>query len=512
MADVAKHTSWTSSYDDGAIASGDPPARRFNFGAGGVTGKVNRKGPAARPFSLLAWWNALSLATQFLLAGGLVSLAAMAGVGMLVANLIEAGVTRNSAAATALYVDSVIAPLLPDMQTSRVLDDTVTRALDETLGQGALDQRLLSFRLWRPDGTILYANDKSLVGKRFTPNENLRRASAGVMVGRFDRADDVESKTERASGLPLLEIYNPVLQPWSGEVVAVSEFHEKATDLEKSLRHAVFASWLAVGSVILCLFIILSAIVFRGSRKIDSQSRALEERVSQLSDLLAQNKSLRLRAQRAAQRATAINESYLRRIGADLHDGPAQLVALAALKLDGSAILDPKVSAGQRERETLAIQASLDTAMQEIRNICNGLVLPHIETAELPAILALAVREHRERTDAEVELSQFGPAQALSSSGKICIYRFVQEALNNGYRHGGGTGQSVRQRTENGRIIVEVCDRGPGFDPTALRPGGLGLAGLRERVNSLGGSFDIASSERGTTVRMALNIDEMERP
>src|SRR6476661_2844885 len=88
--------------------------------------------------TLLRRWNALSLATQFLLTGGLVSLIAMAVVGAVITRVIEAAVTRNSAAATALYVDSVIAPILPDMQKSEVLSDPVAHALDETLGQGAL--------------------------------------------------------------------------------------------------------------------------------------------------------------------------------------------------------------------------------------------------------------------------------------------------------------------------------------------------------------------------------------
>jgi signal transduction histidine kinase len=459
----------------------------------------------------LVRWNGRSLAEQFLLAGGVVSLAAMAGVGLLVTNLIETGVTRNSAAATALYVDSIIAPLLPDMQTSEVLSDTVTHALDETLGQGALGRRLVSFKLWRRDGTILYSNNKSLVADRFEVNQDLARAFAGDMIARFNRIGNIEGDAERASSQPLLEIYNPVLQPWSGEVVAVSEFYEIATELERSLRQAALLSWLAVASVTLGFFLILSAIVFRGSRKIESQSHALEARVRQLSDLLAQNRSLRLRVQRASQRAAALNESYLRRIGADLHDGPAQLVALASLKLDSAALLDPHASAEDRERIASAIKSSLDGAMREIRSICNGLVLPHIESAEPTEILALAVREHEQRTNARIELSLSNPPPSLSPSAKICIYRFVQEALNNGYRHGNGAWQSVILTSESGRIFVEVADNGPGFDPTVVPPGCLGLAGLRERVESLGGGFAIDSSRKGTKVKMFLNIDEVDR-
>ena len=114
-----------------------------------------------RLYELRDNWNAQSLAVQFLVAGGLVSFAAMLIVGLLVTSQIEEGVTRNSAATTALYVDSVIAPLLPNMRKATTLSDTVTRALDETLSQGALGERLVSFKLWGRDGTILYAKDKS---------------------------------------------------------------------------------------------------------------------------------------------------------------------------------------------------------------------------------------------------------------------------------------------------------------------------------------------------------------
>ncbi|TIP71427.1 MAG: sensor histidine kinase, partial [Mesorhizobium sp.] len=78
-------------------------------------------------------------------------------------------------------------------------------------------------------------------------------------------------------------------------------------------------TWFDVAAVTAVFFLGLSVIVFRGSRTIRSQSRSLKQRIAELSDLVAQNKMLRLRVQRASQRATALNERYLRRIGADLH-------------------------------------------------------------------------------------------------------------------------------------------------------------------------------------------------
>lgn len=321
----------------------------------------------------------------------------------------------------------------------------------------------------------------------------------------------MESEFERSKGVPLLEIYNPILQPWSGEVVAVSEFYEVAQDFENSLHQAQLRSWFAVAGVTVAFFLLLSAIVFRGSRIIDNQRQALTQRVAELSELLSQNKALHARAQRASRRATALNESYLRRLGADLHDGPAQLVAYAALRVDSKVLTDPATPPSAREEEVSTIKARLDEAMDEIRSICSGLVLPQIEAAALPDVLSRAVAAHRQRTGFDVMLSMSESPHSLSPAAKICIYRFVQEALNNGFRHGGGVGQSVRQTFENGNVLVEVSDQGPGFDPAAARPEGLGLAGLRERIESLGGTFEISTSKNGTRVRMSLNVQEMEQ-
>ena len=456
-------------------------------------------------------WLSQSLARQFLLAGGVVALLAMLLVGALVTRLIEEAVTRNSAASTALYVDSVIAPLLPDMQKGATLGDAETRALDETLGLGALGRRLVSFRIWRPDGTIVYSSDKSLVGKHFEPNPNIRAAFSGSMVAEFNKVDDVESEAERRTGQPLLEIYNPILQPWSGEVVAVSEFYEVAAEFERSLNQARIRSWIAVAIITLGFFLALSVIVLRGSRIIDRQREALGDRVAELSRLLAQNKALHERVTRASQRVASLNEGYLRRIGADLHDGPAQLVALAALRLDGEAVSTAAGADKELSREMSTIKESLDEALREIRSICNGLVLPNIEGADLQDILSRVVQAHEQRTGSRVHMEVAGSSQPLPAAAKICIYRFAQEALNNAYRHGRGICQSIRQSCEEGRVVVEISDGGPGFDPENIRPDAVGLVGLRERVESLGGRFFVeASPTRGTRVIMWLNLDEME--
>ncbi|MBY5336200.1 sensor histidine kinase [Rhizobium leguminosarum] len=454
-------------------------------------------------------WNARSLASQFFIAGGLISIAAMFVVGFFVSHLIDETVIHNSGAATALYVDSVIAPLLPDMQTESLLDDASAQALDETLGQGALGKRLVSFKLWRGDGTVLYANEKELVGRKFAVSDKLQRAFAGSLVARYEIASDPESDKERALGKPLMEIYNPVLQPWSGQAVAVLEFYETAEGLGDSLAHARLRSWGAVAALTATFFLVLSILVFRGSRTIEAQRKDLKERVIELSALLAENRGLQRRLQRASQRAAALNETYLRSIGADLHDGPAQHIAYASLRLDSDLLVNASTEPEAREKELAWIRSSLAEAMTEIRNICRGLVLPQIEKSSIKEIVTRVVEAHQHKTETHVEtiIDEDGPE--LPPAVKICIYRFIQEALNNAYRHGGGVQQAVKAVSRKGHVRVEVSDHGDGFDPTEVRPTSLGLVGLRERIDSLGGSFDIKTGEGGTTVTMTFEPMEV---
>jgi signal transduction histidine kinase len=331
------------------------------------------------------------------------------------------------------------------------------------------------------------------------------------MVANFDEVDDEAGIRERSLGKPLLEIYNPVLQPWSGDVVAVSEFYEVADGLSASLQHARLLSWLAVVGFTLTFFLVLSAIVLRGSRTIDGQRHILRERIRELSLLLEQNKALRDRVQKASQRTTALKESYLRRIGADLHDGPAQLIAYASLRLDSDKLTNPATPPELIEAEIASIRTSLADAMAEIRTICSGLVLPQIETGTVSEIVRRAVRSHEQRTGTKVELNISGDATALPLSAKICIYRFIQEGLTNAFRHGGGVGQAVSARCSDDEVRIEISDRGTGFDPRDIRPGSLGIAGLRERIESLGGRFELASSRQGTTISMSLGMLEMEK-
>jgi signal transduction histidine kinase len=98
---------------------------------------------------------------------------------------------------------------------------------------------------------------------------------------------------------------------------------------------------------------------------------------------------------------------------------------------------------------------------------------------------------------------------------KISVFRFVQEALNNSFRHAGGIDQKVICRFDGRDLELKVADGGPGFVPetTTGADGGLGLVGLRERIESLGGTLQIESvAGDGTILTMRCRVsDEMGR-
>jgi hypothetical protein len=247
-------------------------------------------------------WRQLSLAQRFALAGGMVMLLGMASIGSWVASRIEEGVTRNTANATALYVESIIAPLSQELTRSEGLSPTAVRAIDEVLSNTPLGQRVVSFKLWREGGRIVYASNPALRGQVFPATDDLSAAWSGDVVASFDALGDDEDASERATGIPMLEIYSPIREVWSGEVIGVAEFYEEGRELKSQIFAARLESWLVVGAVTATTSAALFGIVLGGSRTIERQRAALVARVGELAMLATQNEALRLRVQRASSR------------------------------------------------------------------------------------------------------------------------------------------------------------------------------------------------------------------
>ncbi len=284
-------------------------------------------------FSPVKYWQSFSLARKFVVMGGLVVIVGAFVIGSWVSRQIADGVTRNTAIATALYVDSFISPLTGELENKDILSIGPIRALDEAFKDSPLASRLLSVKIWKPDGTIVYSNDYELIGRKFEITEELEGASKGEVMASFDNLGDQEDEEQRKLGIPLLEIYSPIRAPWSGEVIAVTEFYENGEDLMRTIAEAKRRSWLLVGAVMSAMAGLLMTIVFQGSRTIDKQRWALQEQLKVANEASDQNRRLRNRVQKASERVSELNEHFLRKTSAELHDGPAQLLGFAALRI-----------------------------------------------------------------------------------------------------------------------------------------------------------------------------------
>ena len=383
-----------------------------------------------------------SLATQFALAGGIVMFVAMVTVGIWVSDRIEETVVRNSANATAQYMESFLSPISQDLDKSDTLSPGAMRALDEVFTNTPLGERVTAYKIWKPGGLIVDASDQSLIGNRFEVSDHLAKALEGAVVGSFGDPYTDESADVRVAGVPLLEIYSPIHEVWSGRIVGVAEFYEVADGLSADLAEARRRSWLTVAMVMMTIGALLYAIVLRGSHTIDRQRAALNRQLVALRDLSDHNNALRLRVQEASARTSAMNDQSLRQIGADLHDGPAQLMAFAALRLDD---LRPAVAGARAQDDLDQVEGAVKDAIREIRSISRGLSLPDIEARSPCEVVRSVADAHAARSGTEVKVEcDDATIPLLSPAMKICLYRFVQEGLNNAWRHAEGQGQSVR--------------------------------------------------------------------
>ena len=216
----------------------------------------------------------------------------------------------------------------------------------------------------------------------------------------------------------------------------------------------------------------------------------------------------------AAGRSAAVNERFLRRISAELHDGPAQDLSLALLRLDHvAARCAAKDDAPQADADLRVIDSSLQRALREMRSISAGLGLPQLGDLSLAETAYAVVRMHERRTGTRVEFRLDDLPEQAPLPVKITVYRVIQEALTNAYRHAGGVGQVVSVRSSAGRLCVEISDSGPGFSVAQphLQAEHLGLIGMRERVESLGGVLRVHSSPgRGATIAAELSVEAGE--
>jgi signal transduction histidine kinase len=443
---------------------------------------------------------------EFGIAAAIVFGAGMLGGTAWLNRQIRQGIAEQTSITTALFMESFVQSSVQELVTAGPMPDEAKSKLAHILTDTPLGKHVASIKIWGLDGTILFSTTPELIGVKFPVEGALASAAEGHTETEFDELSASENTFERKLGVPLLEIYVPIFAEGGSRQIAVAEMYIRADRLKWNLSYKTQQTWMFMGLLTIAMLLLLSSIVKRADSTIKRQQTDLEDRVESLSNLLADNRRLNLEVKKANRGAVALNDQYLRKLGADLHDGPGQLLAVTLMRID--AILPKRSNAKSLKARTVFVGALKD-AMRELRNISAGLALPEIDKLRVSDALKLAVSSHEGRTGTRVETEFHNLPDFAPGDVKAALYRFVQEGLNNAFRHAGGKGQRLSVAADASAIRIRLSDSGPGFawkDNEAGDPK-LGLSGLRYRMIALGGKFDIVSkSGQGTAIMATIPV------
>jgi signal transduction histidine kinase len=209
---------------------------------------------------------------------------------------------------------------------------------------------------------------------------------------------------------------------------------------------------------------------------------------------------------RLSTRLMTLQDEERRRIAREIHDGLGQELAAAKMILDG--ILGKNSSPSIRQASQDASQL-VDRAIKQVRTISHLLHPPLLDEVGLVSALRWFLEGLSERSGIEVQL-KVDPADLdrLKPDLETAIFRIIQEALTNMFRHSGARNGRVSLHEREGQIVVVVSDDGKGISETIVqqRPEsvGVGIGGMRQRVTELGGRLRLSNANPGTVVEVVI--------
>jgi PAS domain S-box-containing protein len=209
---------------------------------------------------------------------------------------------------------------------------------------------------------------------------------------------------------------------------------------------------------------------------------------------------------RLSARLMTMQDEERRRIAREIHDGLGQELAAAKMILDG--ILAKNTSPSMQQASVEASQL-VDRAIQQVRTISHLLHPPLLDEVGLISALRWFLEGLSERSGINVHLDVHPPGlPRLKSEVETAIFRIIQEALTNMFRHSGARHGRVAVAESEDNIVVTVSDDGRGIEEevSQLRPErvGVGIGGMRQRVMELGGSLRLSNAHPGTIVEVII--------
>ena len=239
----------------------------------------------------------------------------------------------------------------------------------------------------------------------------------------------------------------------------------------------------------------------------------LEKLVGALTDITKLKEAEEVMHQLSA-RLLRLQDEERRRLGRELHDSLAQSVM--AVSLDLAQIARSSLPLDKTAKHSLSqARGVLREMSREIRTLSYLLHPPVLDELGLVSAVREYAHGFSERSRISLELDIQPDFARISQEAETALFRIVQESLSNIQRHSGSLTGTIRLRSEQGHVQLEVSDAGCGITGDSSNEGGVrqkasrlgvGILGMRERMAQLGGTLEVLSSPSGTTVKATIPI------
>jgi two-component system NarL family sensor kinase len=211
------------------------------------------------------------------------------------------------------------------------------------------------------------------------------------------------------------------------------------------------------------------------------------------------------------QRIIDTQEEERGRVARELHDGISQMLVGVryALELTKRRFLIEDTRVGESLDKGID---GLGSAIQEVRRISRDLRPGVLDDLGLgPALQALS-NDFGQRTGVDISVETVVFRNRLDQDARIALYRIAQEALTNIERHSGAHTVTISLKGKRNGAHLTITDDGCGISKIKRTSGGLGLRNMQERIEQLGGTLQIDSSQAGTVIAAQVPLTHMLRP
>ena len=235
--------------------------------------------------------------------------------------------------------------------------------------------------------------------------------------------------------------------------------------------------------------------------------QSVELRTSELRKTVAEKEGAQESLRKLAGQLSAAEDAERRKVAYDIHDSLSQMLGVVKLNLE---TVTAETAIDTRQYDQLSdVVKVVDDLIRQTREMTFDLHPSMLDHFGLVPTLQRFAEDFQRRTLAEVTISEMGERSVLQSSLASYLFRAIKEVVNNAVKHGNAKEIIVAIHWDPQQMRTVIDDDGKGFDPVkALAPHarrGLGLAGIDERLTSLGGKLGV-ESQPGSGARVILEV------